>query len=370
MDTASQRFIVEYNSRELWGELRGFLCAGRRANWILGSGIGLVMAGTAAVLWGRIGDSLFTAFCVGAVLLPVLSRMQVPLAGLRAYKHIILAQAPQELLRPVLIGAGILVAYACLGSHIHPAGALGINTGATLLVLLLGAYLLRRVLPDPVFEARPVFRWREWFHMGFSLMATDGFYLVIAHADIIMIGAFLGTEKAGIYAVASRLAALISFGILAVNTIVAPLVSELATQDKQSELKAMLRSAAIWTALISVPIAVLLVLVGPWVLGWFGPEFVAGYPVLIILAVGQTFPALTGFASTLMNMTGYHGKVARIVGITAGLNVVLNAVAIPLMGMWGAAVVSAVTTVAWNTTMLLFVVRKLGINPTMFQRWK
>jgi O-antigen/teichoic acid export membrane protein len=302
------------------------------------------------------------------VLLPVLSRMQVVAAALRACKRIVQAQAPQELLRPLLIAAGILVAAACIDRRIHAAEALGINTGATLLVLWLSVGLVRRAFPAAVFGHRPALKWRTWIPVGFSLMATEGFNLVIAQADIIMVGAFLGTEQAGIYAVSSRLAVLVSFGIIAVNTIVAPLISELAAGDDRAGLKALLRSAAGWIALISVSIAVVLALAGRWVLGWFGPEFESGYPVLLILSGGQILNALAGSVGTLMNMTGHHGKVARIVGISAGLNVLLNALAIPLFGMIGAAVVSVVTTVLWNAVMLLFVFRKMGINPTVFKR--
>ena len=368
MDTAGQRFIVEYKSGEQWAQLRGFLSVGCRANWILGIGIGVVMAGIAALLWGKIGDSLFLAFCAGAVLLPVLSRMQVVAAALRACKRIVSSQAPQELLRPALIAAGVLIAAACIDRRIHAAEALGINAGATLLILWLSVGLVRRAFPAAVFGHRPVLEWRTWIPVGFSLMATEGFNLVIAQADIIMVGSFLGTEQAGIYAVSSRLAALVSFGIIAVNTIVAPLISELAAGDDRAGLKALLRSAAGWIALISVSIAAVLALAGRWVLGWFGPEFESGYPVLLILAGGQVLNALAGSVGTLMNMTGHHGKVARIVGISAGLNVLLNALAIPLFGMIGAAVVSVVTTVLWNAVMLWFVVRKMGINPTLFGR--
>jgi O-antigen/teichoic acid export membrane protein len=367
MDTASQRFIVEYSNRGQWGELRGFLGTGRWTNWILGLGTGLVMAGVAVLLRAKIGESLMAAFCAGAVLLPLVARMQVLEAGLRACKRIVSAQAPQELLRPVLIVGAVAAGTFWLDGRLQPFQAVGVNAGTTLLILVLAFVLLRRALPAEVFKARPASRRAEWWSVGFSLMATEGFYLVISQADIIMIGAFLGTESAGVYAVASRLAALVSFGIIAVNTIVAPLISELHTQEKRGELKSLLRTSALWIALVSVPVAALLALAGRWVLGWFGPEFVAGYPVLLIMSAGQIINALCGSVGALMNMTGHHKRVARIVGITAGANVPLNAVAILLMGMSGAAIVSAVSTVVWNAAMLVFVIKKMGINPTAFQ---
>jgi O-antigen/teichoic acid export membrane protein len=370
IDVAGQRFIAAYNERQQWSELRGFLSFSRIYTWALAALVSLVMVGVAALLRGRIGDGLFTAFCVGALLLPLVTRLQMVESCLRALKQIIQAQAPQELLRPVLIIAGVVIGYAVIERRLRPPEALGINAAATLLVLLLSVYLFRRALPGPVFKVQSQALGRKWLGVGVSLAASEGFYLVIAQADIIMVGFFMGTEKAGIYAVASRLAALVSFGIIAVNTIVAPLVSEITSRGRQDKLKELLSWAAAWIALISIPIIVLLAVFGKMILGWFGPEFGEGYPVLLILSFGQLINALCGSVGTLMNMTGHHGAVARIVGVTAGLNIVLNAIAIPLLGMWGAAAASVITTIAWNAAMLSFVVRKKGINPTLFHRRK
>jgi len=49
--------------------------------------------------------------------------------------------------------------------------------------------------------------------------------------DIVMIGAITGTEAAGFYSAAARIAELVIFGLNAVNTIAAPIIPNYAAQD-------------------------------------------------------------------------------------------------------------------------------------------
>ncbi|HDM75831.1 MAG TPA: flippase, partial [Deltaproteobacteria bacterium] len=115
-----------------------------------------------------------------------------------------------------------------------------------------------------------------------------------------------------------------------------------------------------------VPVAVIIVLFGKTILGLFGPGFIIAYVPLVILLTGQVLNALTGLVGSLMTMTGYERQTAWIIGTGAGTNIALNAVLIPLLGIIGASIATASTTVLWNVAMLIFVRRRLGINPTIF----
>jgi O-antigen/teichoic acid export membrane protein len=47
------------------------------------------------------------------------------------------------------------------------------------------------------------------------------------------------------------------------------------------------------------------------------------------------------------------------------LNVLLSLALIPPFGLIGAAIATAFSTIAWNLAALVFVRRKLGVNPTI-----
>ena len=54
----------------------------------------------------------------------------------------------------------------------------------------------------------------------------------------------------------------------------------------------------------------------------------------------------------------------RIGGIAA-LNIILNGLLIPVFGTIGAALATAMSMAAWNLIMIVFITRRLGLNPTV-----
>jgi O-antigen/teichoic acid export membrane protein len=118
---------------------------------------------------------------------------------------------------------------------------------------------------------------------------------------------------------------------------------------------------------VTVPTAAGVIVLGRFLLGLFGDEFVAAYPALVILAAGQIVNALCGTVGSLMIMTRLHREAATVFGGAAALNIALNAVLIPRFGLNGAAIATSTTVVLWNVVMVVLVVRKLGVNPTPFR---
>ena len=61
-------------------------------------------------------------------------------------------------------------------------------------------------------------------------------------------------------------------------------------------------------------------------------------------------------------------KILKIVGATAAFNVLGNALLIPRLGVMGAAIATAISAIALNLAMLIYVMRKQGINPTILAK--
>ena len=92
------------------------------------------------------------------------------------------------------------------------------------------------------------------------------------------------------------------------------------------------------------------------------------YTPMVILIGGTAVSALSGSVGFLMVMTKHQKEASVIITVSAVLNVVLNVLLIPRLGLVGAAVSTAATTVLWNLIMLVFVQRRLNINSTVFAR--
>ena len=368
MDNLRVRFIPAYVGSGEWGLLRGVM---RRSRQSALATAALMAVFTACVIW-LIGDSvspsLRATLLIACILLPVLTIIQVQAGGLWAFKRIAYARAPTELLRPLLLAAGVVLAVVVLRFPASAPVAMVANLVASSIILLLLGFLLARTVPAQAGSAEPRYSTREWLSVGFQLLLIIGFIILLNRLDIIMIGALLGTAEAGIYNSAVRIARLILLGLLATNAIVAPLISQLYAQERMRDLQRMISFAARVIFAITVPICLGVLLFGQWALALFGLEFTRGYTALIILSIGQTISALAGPVGILTTMTG-HQKVAAVVyGGIAGLNIVLNAILIPTYGIVGGAVATAIAIAALNIILVRFVSRRLKINATIFAR--
>ena len=119
-------------------------------------------------------------------------------------------------------------------------------------------------------------------------------------------------------------------------------------------------------SLASLFSAIVLIAVGPYYLWIYGTDFSGGYIPLIILCSARALTSTMGSVSFLLIMTGNQSLAARNVGIAAILNLTLNLILIPMLGITGAAVSTAVSLLVLNLLQTVAVISKLQINPTIF----
>ena len=111
---------------------------------------------------------------------------------------------------------------------------------------------------------------------------------------------------------------------------------------------------------LTLPIIFGIIVFSPYILAFFGEDYLAGQSVLLILCVGQFFSAICGSVLTLLNMAGKEKVVRNIVGATALLNIGLNAILINLYGIEGAAIATFVSLIVWNILGLMAVKKYFG----------
>lgn len=365
LDAAGVRFVASYRSTGDWSRLHGFLVTSRR----LVAVASVAVAGVAALaIWtwrGQITPSLRHTGWIACLLLPVFGLLHFEASCLRALKRVVAAQLPIEAIRPGLVALGVGGLYLLTGLDLSASTAMAAQLAASLVALGLTAVFLRRYLDRQVAEAGPVVEIRAWLAVALPLLLIAGSHVLLSQTDIIMLGALVDTDASGIYAAASRLVVLVPFGLMAVNSMAAPMIAELWAQGDRRELQRLLNVSARAILLATTPLAIGLAVLGPFVLGLFGEQFKASYPALLILIAGQVVNAGVGSVGYLMTMTHLERAAALIIAIVAALNVLLNAGLIPLWGLEGAATATAVSTACWNLAMLAAVRRRLRLNPTV-----
>jgi len=184
---------------------------------------------------------------------------------------------------------------------------------------------------------------------------------ILPWAPLFLLGIWGTPADAGVFGAATRVSMLVTFFLVAVNTVIAPKFAELHATGEIAMIGRLARRFALMITLAASPLFLVLIFAGDWVMGLFGPDFVRGGTALAILALGQAVNTMTGSVGYLLMMTGHERDIrnASIVAfiLMAGCAVLL----IPGYGLIGAAIASAVAIAYTNIWASFVVFRELKI---------
>jgi O-antigen/teichoic acid export membrane protein len=171
--------------------------------------------------------------------------------------------------------------------------------------------------------------------------------------DVLMISWLATSEDVGIYRVALSIAMVGTLPVMALTTAMNPRAAALVHAGELVRLDRLLKVGTRTLFLLLAPLFVVLAALPELLLGFFDPVYVRGASALLVLIAGQTIYVLTGPTSSLLAMGGY-ARVNLINNVlTVALNVVLNMLLIPRMGILGAATATLVAQIAWATARTL-----------------
>lgn len=366
LDTAALRFIPGYQAKNQWQLMRGFVRKSRQWAVLFSLFLSLAIYLVLYFLKNRLDPELTRTFYIAGIILPVSTYLIMQGSYLQALKHIVLAQAPQVIARPLLLIA-CLFAYAQFSDGMTPASiAMTITLGVSLFILFLMSGISYLAFPKEIRTSTPLYETNIWARAAFPMLLIGGFTLMLNQTDILIVGMLLDTTQAGIYSAASRITILLPFGITLVNSVAAPVMAQLHSQNKIEQLQRMITYIAWGTLLFSLPLCLGIVIFSEFLMSMFGRDFIAGSPTLSILAIARFITAITGTAGYLMSMSGHENEAAWIVGGSAMVNIVLNLILIPFLGLEGAAISTLITTILWTTLMVIYVKRLVGVKVTVF----
>lgn len=311
--------------------------------------------------WWSIDLQLSNALFAGLVALPLLAMGAVRSNALMGLGRVVAAQAPEYAIRPfVLIGvAGIallagrpLSGPACVVAF-AVAAAMAFIFGIVLLHLA-----LREMPRGGAITAKPI----EWLRVGLWMILVTGAYQAFTQIDLAMVGALLTKEQAGIYAAASRLSVLVQYGLIALQTVIAPQIAVTHASGSMDELQKLLSHLAALATVFAVSASLLLIAFAEQILSLFGTEFVSGSTVLRILVLAHVANAITGATGFVLTMTGHQRQVAMIVTLALATSVTLLYRVIPVYGIVGAACVTVAVTAVTHIALAWMAWRMLSVR--------
>jgi len=366
LDTASLRFVAEYNGTQKWGLLKGFV---ERSTQVVLATSTLVALSAAVVIWtirDRLQPELAATFWVACLILPLFSLLQIRSAALRGLKNIVASQSTVQIVRPLLLLAGVGAVYFLSREALNATTAMAVNLAAFAGALLFVAVFFKKVLPSEVARAHSESMTMAWTRVALPMFFISGMMQTQNQADILIMGFLLDSCQIGIYIAAKQTCTLIVFGLAAVNTIAMPMIAELWHQGRKKELQRLLTLAARGIFAFTLPVSLALIIFGKQALFLFGPEFTAAYWPLVIICGGQIVNSLVGPVGAIMTMSGHQNSVVFILAISVASNIVLNFLLTPSFAIIGAAIAMSLTLIIWNVLMYLYVIKRLGLNSTLF----
>lgn len=179
--------------------------------------------------------------------------------------------------------------------------------------------------------------WR-FVQQAFPMMLSSSVIVFLGWTDTFVMGIYEADDQVGIYGVCVKIAALTTFTLNAISSILAPKIAHAYSNEDMTLFNRLVKFSTIANFVITLVVVVLIVVLNNFLLGIFGNEFTTGSSVLLILCVGQLVSSFSGSVGVVMQMIGKQKVYQNIVLVALFVNLVLNFVLTPLYGGLGAAI--------------------------------
>ncbi|MGH3731224.1 MAG: lipopolysaccharide biosynthesis protein [Micromonosporaceae bacterium] len=203
--------------------------------------------------------------------------------------------------------------------------------------------------------------WRFTWPRG----ASNVLQQLLQRLDVLLVAGLLGFAAAAGYAVATRFTVVGQLGNAAIATAVEPRLAEALAREDDVAARRLYQTATAWLVLATWPIYLLTAVFAPLYLTLFGPAYATGeaVTVVVLLCAAMLISNGCGMVDVVLAMTGRTtwnlGNVSAALLINVGLNLVL----LPRLGILGAGIAWAASMLAKNLLPLGQLAIRRGLHP-------
>jgi O-antigen/teichoic acid export membrane protein len=306
-------------------------------------------------------------------LAPLLGLAGIPLIYLQTYMGALFRGCRRVELAVLLnepVSTSIILAWAagCLFLGAQAAASMAMGGRLVMLAFVLGAFvfLLPRLNKTWYWTASTRDKISAWRKSLSSLTLLKSVSIIGGRLPVLVLGMSIGPEPVALYSLSNRIAEMVILALSIVVMTTGPHLAELHAKQDYQRMQRLLTRSTIAISVWAIPITLVLIFAGRWLLSWFGPHFVAGYPLLVVLAIGQTVSAISGSVSLVMTMGSLERVVLKVHLASLCITAVLCLTLIPIWGAMGAAIGSAISIVFLNVTLVVMLYRRLGIASSLY----
>jgi O-antigen/teichoic acid export membrane protein len=365
ISASAQKIIPEYRAGGDHALLRGFLSGSRWMTGMVSAALSLLLAGLVRALSPWIEPGSVVPLYLGCLTLPafVVANTQDGIA--RSHDWMRLGLMPQFIVRQALI-IGFTAGAFALGFQLGATTAMLASLAAVWVAVIGQMIVLNRRLGGHIEPGPKAYDFRGWLKTSLPILLVESFYLLLSYTDVLVLQQFRSSQEVGVYFAVVKTLALVSFIHYAMSATTAHRFTEYHAAGDEERLAAYVSHAITWTFWPSLAATVTLLALGKPLLWLFGPQFVGGYDIMFVAAIGLVVRSAIGPVERLLNMLGHQHICALAYALAFAMNLALCVMLVPRFGGYGAAAATSLS-LTFETVLLFWIVRnRLGLHVLAF----
>jgi O-antigen/teichoic acid export membrane protein len=296
-----------------------------------------------------------------AISLPLYTSTRLVMGILQGYKWMRYIVLVEQFLVPFVRCIGIFIIVYFVGrSSISAACSFMF---ASMLGCLIALTIIRKLFIGRRKHVKLALVNREMLQFAWPIMLATILNRTNSQTETLVLGSLSSSEQLGIFTISLKTTILITVFLEAISIIFAPFITEFYTKGEIDQLSFQLKTLTRWAFTLSYPIALILIILSPELLGIIGPEFLSGVQVFRMLVIAQLIYVLSGPIALLLVMTNYNQLNLLDLVLTIVLSLILDFYLIPRSGAFGAAIAATITIIFVNFLRIIQVKMIINIQP-------
>lgn len=205
---------------------------------------------------------------------------------------------------------------------------------------------------------------REFYFYSIPMMFSSVISILYYWVDSFILGYYLGAYEVGIYNAAVPIVVLFAAIPDLFIQLFYPLVTKEFSRKNFRLVKEISKQVAKWIFILVLPVfLIVFIFPGAVINLLFGQQYLPAEGVLRILSVGGIISIFTGFLLTLLSIAGKSKMILMNMIVTSIVNLILNLLLVPKIGLIGAAIATSITWGIFTIVLLFEVYRTVGFLP-------
>lgn len=205
--------------------------------------------------------------------------------------------------------------------------------------------------------------YKEFIFFSIPLTLLPVFSIATQKIDLLLVGHFLTSSDAGVYAIIKRLGGIVIMPLSIFSIIVGTTVSKLKSINKYKEIREIYVTTTKWITILSSIVFIFIFVASPELLRLFGNDFVMGETALRIFIVGQLINSFVGPSGNTLLMIGKANLLVinNLISIIIGFSTAFFL--IPKYGLIGSIIALTIIIVLANILSIIQLIVLCNISP-------